>query len=193
MKQIIFATGNINKLKEVQSLLKNYRVSGSADAGITEDIPETGSTLDENSRQKAEYIWERKNTMCFADDTGLEIPALGGAPGIYSARYAGESKDSEANMQKVLRELNGKEDRSAAFRTVITLIDEEGVRHTFEGVLKGTIIEEKRGHEGFGYDPIFMPEGYDITLAEMSMEEKNRISHRGQAIRRLVDFLNGKQ
>ena len=191
MKQIIFATGNINKLKEVQTLLENYRVSGAAEAGITEDIPETGTTLDENSRQKAEYIWNRKKTLCFADDTGLEITALDGAPGVYSARYAGESKDSEANMQKVLTELKGKADRSAAFRTVITLIDEEG-RHTFEGILKGTIIEEKRGKEGFGYDPIFQPEGYDITLAEMSMEEKNRISHRGQAIRRLVEFLNGK-
>ena len=191
MKQIIFATGNINKLKEVQSLLKNYQVMGSAEAGITEDIPETGSTLDENSLQKATYIWDRKKTICFADDTGLEITSLNGAPGIYSARYAGESKDSEANMQKVLEELKGKADRSAAFRTVITLIDEEGI-HKFEGILNGRIIEEKRGKEGFGYDPIFMPEGYDITLAEMGMEEKNRISHRGLAIRKLADFLNGR-
>ena len=154
------------------------------------DIPETADTLEGNAVLKAEYIYRHYGLDCFADDTGLEVEVLNGAPGVYSARYAGgEGHDSEANMRKLLAEIEGKTNRKAQFRTAICLI-EGGAEHLFEGVVKGEIIEEKRGASGFGYDPVFMPEGYTETFAEMGSEEKNRISHRARAVQALCAYLN---
>jgi XTP/dITP diphosphohydrolase len=157
---------------------------------ITEDIPETRDTIAGNSQQKAEYVYHNYNISCFADDTGLEVAALNGEPGVYSARYAGPDRDNQANIQKVLQKLEGKTDRSARFVTVITVIL-NGEQHQFEGIVNGHIIEAPRGEQGFGYDPIFVPEGYDKTFAEISNEEKSAISHRGRALRKLVSFLKG--
>ena len=154
------------------------------------DIPETADTLEGNARQKAMYIYENYGMDCFADDTGLEVEALNGAPGVFSARYAGDGHDSEANMQKLLQELKGKENRKAQFRTAICLIL-HGEEHLFEGIVKGEIIEEKRGGAGFGYDPIFVPEGYDLTFAELGNDIKNTISHRFRAVEKLCQFLKG--
>ncbi len=188
IKEIVFATNNMHKLNELRQIVGNkFKILSLKDIGCNEDIPETGSTIAENSLEKAAYVYENYNKNCFADDTGLEIKALDGKPGIYSARYAGEDKDMEKNMQKVLSELKGKDDWSAQFVTVITLLV-DGEKHQFEGIVKGKIINEKRGVGGFGYDPIFMPEGYDITFAEMSNEEKNKISHRGKAVEKFVKF-----
>ena len=154
------------------------------------DIPETADTLEGNARQKAMYIYENYGMDCFADDTGLEVEALNGAPGVFSARYAGDGHNSEANMQKLLQELKGKENRKAQFRTAICLIM-NGEEHLFEGIVKGSIIEEKRGGAGFGYDPIFVPEGYDLTFAELGNDIKNTISHRFRAVEKLCQFLKG--
>ena len=190
-RSLVFATGNQHKLEEVQGLLgKDFALSCLKEVGITEDIPETALTLHENALQKAQYVFEKCRCACFADDTGLEIEALNGEPGVFSARYAGPQKDSLANMQLVLKKLQGIGNRKAQFRTVIAYIDAMGNQHLFEGKVEGKIIETPTGAAGFGYDPIFVPEGYTETFAELPMEEKNSMSHRGRAIQKLVDFLN---
>ena len=192
--RIIFATANRGKLREAAEVLgPGFEVVSPADLGITEDIPETGATLQENSLQKAQYLFDRTGLPCFADDTGLEVDALGGAPGIYSARYAGPGHDSEANMDKLLAELIRLDDRQARFRTVVTLILADGQPHFFEGSCEGSIAREKSGCGGFGYDPVFLPDAYPgRTLAEVSEEEKNAVSHRGKAIRAMAEWLRGK-
>lgn len=165
-----------------------YHIVTPLDLGITEEIPETGHTFHDNALQKAKYLLDRTACDCFADDSGLEVFALEGAPGVYSARYAGEEKDPEANMRLLLQNLMDQPDRSARFVTVIAFI-RDGEHHFFEGEIKGQIIHEKRGEKGFGYDPIFMPDGYDRTFAEMTAEEKNAISHRKIALSKLAEFL----
>ena len=188
--KIVFATGNVGKLREASEILgEGFELVSLADVGIFEDIPETGKTLRANSLQKAQYLYERLGCNCFADDTGLEVEALHNAPGVYSARYAGPGHDSEANMNKLLHEMEGKENRKARFRTVIALIL-EGKEYLFEGVVNGTIIKEKKGGSGFGYDPIFMPDTYAQTFAEMGNDIKNRISHRAEAVKKLTAFLS---
>lgn len=194
--EIIFATGNAHKVTEAQKALGNsITLIMPKELGITEEIPETGSTLEANAIQKCRYLWERVGKPCFADDTGLEVEALDQAPGVHTARYAGNGKDSNANMDKLLEELNRIEksaepNRAARFRTVIALITADGTLHTFEGILTGSIARQKSGAEGFGYDPVFIPDGYgDKTLAEISLDEKNGISHRGKAMRALKTFL----
>ena len=187
--KICFATNNQNKLKEIKAAVQGIEVVGLKDVGCLEELPENQDTLEGNSLEKASYLFDNYKENCFADDTGLEVEALDRAPGVYSARYAGEHGNSEKNMQLLLENLEGNENRKAQFRTVITLIL-NGENHQFEGIAKGTITKEKSGSDGFGYDPIFIPEGYEITFAEMSLEEKNKISHRGIAVRKLVDFLN---
>ncbi len=191
--KIIFATGNRNKLKEIQAMLGDRaEVSIPADHGVTEEIPENQPTLE----GKARYIYERTGLDCFADDTGLEVEALGGEPGVFSARYAavngaGEGHASADNMALLLRRLKGQQNRRARFRTVIALI-RNGEEHLFEGIVNGEITLEKSGTEGFGYDPVFRPEGYAETFAEMAPELKNRISHRGRATARLIEFLDAE-
>lgn len=192
--KIIFATANAGKLREAAEVLgPGFEIVSPASLGITEDIPETGSTLQENSLQKAQYLFDRTGLPCFADDTGLEVDALGGAPGIYSARYAGPGHDSQANMAKLLTELSRLENRGARFRTVVTLILADGQPHFFEGSCEGSIARERHGTGGFGYDPVFLPDAYPgRTLAEVSEEEKNAVSHRGKAIRAMAEWLRGK-
>ena len=188
-KEIIFATNNRHKLEEVEQILDGtYRLITPAECGITEDIPEEQPTLEGNALQKARYIHDRTGKDCFADDTGLEVEALNGEPGVYSARYAGESKDFDDNMDLVLRNLQGEPNRNARFRTAIALIL-ANKEYLFEGIVNGTMRETKSGTGGFGYDPIFQPEGYDITFAEMDMATKNAISHRGLAVQQLAEFL----
>lgn len=191
MRKLVFATNNAHKLEEIRAILGDkVEVLSLKDIGCDADIPETADTLEGNAALKAEYIYRHYGMDCFADDTGLEVEALDGAPGVYSARYAGgEGHDSEANMRKLLTELKGKTNRKAQFRTAICLI-EGGVEHLFEGVVKGEIIEEKRGGSGFGYDPVFVPDGYTETFAEMGSEEKNRISHRARAVQALCMYLD---
>ncbi|MEZ7924284.1 MAG: non-canonical purine NTP diphosphatase [Flavobacteriales bacterium] len=187
--KIVFATNNPNKLKEIQSLMHaGIEIISLKDIGCTEDIPETGETLEANAFQKARYLKEQYGYDCFADDTGLEVEALNGAPGVYSARYAGPERSAEANMAKILTELDGKENRKAQFRTAVALIL-NGEEHLFDGKVEGHISEDKQGEEGFGYDPIFLPENNLRSFAQMSMSEKGAISHRGRAVRKLVDFL----
>ncbi len=187
---MIFATNNAHKLQEVSAMLGGkIELKSLRDVGCTDDIPETADTLEGNARQKAIYIYENYGMDCFADDTGLEVEALNGAPGVFSARYAGDGHDSEANMQKLLKELEGKENRKAQFRTAICLIM-DGEEHLFEGIVKGEIIREKRGGAGFGYDPIFVPEGHELTFAELGNDVKNSISHRARAVEKLCQFLN---
>ena len=194
MKQLVFATNNEHKLAEVRAILKDtYQVLSLKDINCHEDIPETADNLEDNARQKAQYIYEHYHVDCFADDSGLEVVALNGAPGVYSARYAalegtGEAHDSKANMNRLLRELKDKDNRKAQFRTIICLI-QDGKEHLFEGIVEGTINPEERGSSGFGYDPIFMPKDYDKTFAELGEDVKNSISHRARAIKKLVDFL----
>ena len=189
--KMVVATNNAHKLKEIAAILgQEIELLSLKDIQCFADIPETADTLEGNARQTAMYIYENYGMDCFADDTGLEVEALGGAPGVFSARYAGEGHDSEANMQKLLKELAGKENRKAQFRTVICLI-RNGKEHLFEGIVKGEIIQEKRGGEGFGYDPIFVPEGYDLTFAELGDDVKNTISHRARAVEKLCQFLKG--
>lgn len=189
--KMVVATNNAHKLKEIAAILgQEIELLSLKDIQCFADIPETADTLEGNARQKAMYIYENYGMDCFADDTGLEVEALGGAPGVFSARYAGEGHDSEANMQKLLKELAGKENRKAQFRTVICLI-RGGKEYLFEGIVKGEIIQEKRGGEGFGYDPIFVPEGYDLTFAELGDDVKNTISHRARAVEKLCQFLKG--
>ncbi|MGB1040464.1 MAG: non-canonical purine NTP diphosphatase [Flavobacteriales bacterium] len=190
MKKLVFATNNPNKLKELQAKLPSYDIISLKELGVTEDIPETGLTLEENALIKARYLVDKFNIDCFADDTGLEIEALDNRPGIYSARYAGEDKSAEKNMEKVLAELAGKENRKARFRTAIALI-QNGKETLMDGIVEGKITETKIGDGGFGYDPIFVANGFDITFAQMDMETKNRISHRGLAVDKLVEVLKG--
>lgn len=192
IKQIVFATNNAHKLSEVQAVLGDrFRLITLAECGITEDIPEDAPTLEGNALQKARYVHERTGVDCFADDTGLEVDALDGAPGVHSARYATDGHDFAANNRLLLRNLAGAADRSAHFRTVIALIL-DGREYLFEGRVDGRIVESEAGCGGFGYDPLFVPEGFDRTFAEMGADEKNAISHRGRAVRRLVEFLQSK-
>lgn len=189
MLKICFATNNINKVKEVQALLGDrFNLLTLNEAGIFHELKEDYDTLEENSRQKAEQVYEVISIPVFADDTGLEVDALEGAPGVYSARYAGEQKNDQDNINKLLKELEGKTNRKARFRTVITLLI-NGREFQFEGIVNGTITESESGEKGFGYDPVFVPEGKNMTFAEMSAEEKNQISHRGRAVNKLVDYL----
>ena len=204
MKRIVFATNNQHKLQEIRDILgSDYEVVSLKEIGCDVDIPETGNTLEENALQKAQYVYDHYHVSCFADDTGLEVEALDGAPGVHSARYAeGTDHDSEANMAKLLRELDGKENRQARFRTVICYIEKQDVCpcgctrikkiHQFEGIVNGYIATEKHGTEGFGYDPIFVPEGYDQSFAELGEEIKNGISHRARAVAKLVEYLKKK-
>lgn len=186
---MIFVTNNSHKLQEVSAMLGGkINLQSLRDIGCMNDIPETAETLEGNALMKARYIYERYGTDCFADDTGLEVVALGGEPGVYSARYAGPGHDSEANMQKLLANMEGKSDRRAQFRTVIALI-KEGREYLFEGIVTGCIMEEREEGEGFGYDPIFCPDGYKHSFAYLGDEVKNRISHRARAVEKLVEFL----
>ena len=202
--KIVFATNNQHKLQEIRDILgSDYEVVSLKEIGCDVDIPETGNTLEENALQKAQYVYDHYHLSCFADDTGLEVEALDGAPGVHSARYAeGTDHDSEANMAKLLRELDGKENRKARFRTVICYIEKKDVCpcgctsikkiHQFDGIVEGHIATEKQGTEGFGYDPIFVPEGYDQSFAQLGEEIKNSISHRARAVAKLAEFLKNK-
>ena len=188
--KLVFATGNQNKVKEIQALLPvSIELMGLLDIGCSEDIPETQPTIEGNAAQKAFYVFEKYHHNCFADDTGLEIEALNGRPGVLSARYAGEAKDANANMDKILTELKNETNRTAHFKTVISLVM-DGEEVQFEGVVEGTILKEKRGDKGFGYDPIFLPKDSDRSFAEMDVNEKNEISHRALAVKKLVAHLN---
>ncbi len=188
--KLVFATHNPNKLREIQSLLpNNIELLSLTDINCHEDIPETGSTIDENAIIKAEYVKNNYGYDCFADDTGLEVNSLAGAPGVYSARYAGEEKNDAANVDKLLNQLKERDDRSARFKTVIAL-NLNGNENLFTGICKGSILEEKRGTNGFGYDPIFQPEGFNKSFAEMDLKEKSAISHRGIAFRALIEYLS---
>jgi len=188
--QLVFATNNLNKLKEVQALIpKNIKLLSLKDIRCFEDIPETQSTIKGNAIQKAEYINLNYGYNCFADDTGLEVDALNGEPGVYSARYAGEKRDAEDNMNKLLTELNNKPNRSAQFKTVVAICINKNVQ-TFTGICEGEITISKQGKKGFGYDPLFKPKGFNNTFAEMDLSLKNEIGHRGKAISKLVEFLN---
>lgn len=202
--KIVFATNNQHKLQEIRDILgSDYEVVSLKEIGCDVDIPETGNTLEENALQKAQYVYDHYHLSCFADDTGLEVEALDGAPGVHSARYAeGTDHDSEANMAKLLRELDGKENRKARFRTVISYIEKKDVCpcgctsikkiHQFDGIVEGHIATEKQGTEGFGYDPIFVPEGYDQSFAQLGEEIKNSISHRARAVAKLAEYLKNK-
>ncbi len=191
--KLVFATNNKHKSAEVQKILGNrFEILSLADIGCNEDIPETAETLEGNALQKARFVYQRYGYNCFADDTGLEVEALDMAPGIYSARYAGPQKDSNDNMQKLLGEMDKINNRKARFRTVIALII-DGKEWLFEGVVDGEILENPRGVQGFGYDPVFQPEGFDESFAEMDLSLKNTISHRGRATAKLIDFLNRKE
>ena len=191
--KLVFATNNPHKLQEVSSILKGkVDIISLDDVHCHEEIPETADTLEENALLKAEYIYNNYHLNCFADDTGLEIEALNNEPGVYSARYAGTDKNPEANMMKVLQQLENQSNRKARFRTVIALIM-DGKTYLFEGIVNGTITKAKQGNAGFGYDPIFMPEGYEHTFAELGEEVKNKISHRSIAIKKLCEFLNSIQ
>lgn len=188
--KLVFATHNPNKLKEIQQLVPEFIELVSLDTiGCTEEIPETAKTLEGNAKIKADYVTKNYKLPCFADDTGLLVNSLNGEPGIYSARYAGPQNDSQANMTKLLSNLIGKNDRSAHFKTVIAL-NLNGETHIFEGIIDGEIIEDKKGKNGFGYDPIFVPNGYNETFAQLPLSVKNDISHRGQAFKKLIAYLN---
>jgi len=191
--ELVFATNNKHKIKEINDLLDdNFTILGLADTGITEDIPEEAETLEENALFKARYVHEKTGLNVFADDTGLEVPSLGGAPGVHSARYAGESKSFDDNIEKLLREMKDMTERSARFRTVIALIL-DGSEYLFEGTVEGEIIRERRGSGGFGYDPVFLASGYDLTFAEIPLSEKNRVSHRAKDMRKLIGFLSDQK
>ena len=187
--KLVFATNNEHKLRELQQILgTEFQLLSLKDINCFEDIPENSPTIEENSLDKANYVYEKFKVNCFADDTGLEIEALDGRPGVYSARYAGDERNMDKNIEKILSELENKKNRNARFKTVISLII-DNKKHQFEGIVNGKIINDKRGKDGFGYDPVFLPDGYDITFAEMPSELKNMISHRGIAVQKLVDFL----
>ena len=191
-KKLVFATNNAHKLEEIRAILGDkMEILSLADINCHADIPETANTLEGNAHLKSEYVYDHYGLDCFADDTGLEVEALDGAPGVYSARYAGDGHDSQANMQKLLKEMEEKNNRKAQFRTVISLI-EKGEEKLFEGIVRGKITQEKRGNSGFGYDPVFQPEGFDVTFAEMGSDVKNKISHRARAVKALCDYLSKK-
>ena len=203
--KIVFATNNQHKLQEIRDILgSEFEIVSLKDIGCDVDIPETGNTLEENAMQKAQYVYDHYNLSCFADDTGLEVEALNGEPGVHSARYAeGTDHNSEANMAKLLRNLEGKDNRKARFRTVIALIQKQDVCpcgctsikkvNRFEGIVDGSIATEKHGTAGFGYDPIFVPEGYDKSFAELGESIKNGISHRARAVAKLAEYLKQKK
>lgn len=187
--KICFATNNKKKIEEVKAALgSDFTIVSLEEIGCQEELPETGNTLDHNAFQKARYVKNNYGVDCFADDTGLEVEALDGAPGVYSGRFAGEPRSDERNIDLLLHKLENKKNRKARFRTVIALIL-DGQEHSFEGVASGEILPERTGTGGFGYDPVFRPDGYEQTFAELSMEEKNKISHRGKAVQALVQFL----
>ena len=190
IKKIVFATGNLNKLNEIKSAISSFEIVGPKDLGITEEIPETGDTLKKNALEKAKYVYDKTGLDCFSDDTGLEIEALNYRPGVYSAMYAGPDCNAENNMRKVLEELGEIPNRTAQFKTVIALILQRR-EYFFEGVIKGEVLKQKTGKDGFGYDPIFRPLGYKESFAEMSIAKKNEISHRGLAVKKLIKFLSG--
>lgn len=191
--KIIFATNNAHKLKEVQAVLGDgFTLVTPRECGVTEEIPEEQETLEGNASQKAHYLNDRTGLDCFADDTGLEVKALGGAPGVHSARYATDGHDFAANNRLLLKNLEGAENRRARFRTVISLLL-GGEEHLFKGIVEGRIIDREAGHEGFGYDPLFVPDGYTKTFAEMTTEEKNAISHRARAVRKLAAYLHSTE
>lgn len=188
--KLVFATHNENKFKEIQSLLPGHiELLSLDDIGCEEDIEETGDTIDENAIIKAEYVSNHYGYDCFADDTGLEVDSLAGAPGVYSARYAGDTKDDKANVRKLLSQLENMEDRTARFKTVIALNLKRN-ENLFTGVCEGSILKERRGENGFGYDPVFLPKGYEKSFAEMDLEEKSKISHRARAFRELIEYLS---
>jgi XTP/dITP diphosphohydrolase len=189
--KICFASNNKKKLEEVKAALKDkdILIQSLEEIGCREELPETGDTLDENAFQKARYLFEKYQVSCFADDTGLEVEVLEGAPGVYSGRFAGEPRSDERNVNLLLEKLSMEKDRRARFRTVIALLL-NGKEYSFEGIAEGTITEERSGEGGFGYDPVFLPVGYQKTFAELTMGEKNSISHRGKAVRKLINFLN---
>ncbi|MEX1238744.1 MAG: non-canonical purine NTP diphosphatase [Cyclobacteriaceae bacterium] len=190
---LVAATNNQHKISEIRPLLElDFRILSLDEIGCDEELPETEDTLEGNSFQKATYVHDHFHLPCFADDTGLEVEALNGAPGVFSARYAGEQKNSEDNMALLLRNLAGKSNRKARFRTVITIVGLDGERK-FEGIVSGLILDEKRGSAGFGYDPVFQPDGYQKTMAEMTLQEKNLISHRAIAVKKLVDYLKKRE
>lgn len=190
MNSLVFATNNNNKIKEINSLLNNrMKIISLKDINCIEEVPETGATVMENALQKARYVFEKYKCNCFADDTGLEVEALNGMPGVLSARYAGEEKEANKNIEKLLSELKNHTNRKARFVTVIALIIDRN-EFLFEGIIKGNITENRLGNSGFGYDPVFMPEGYHLTFAQMSLEQKNRISHRSIATQKMIQFLN---
>lgn len=192
MKEICFATNNRHKLEEIRKQIGDqYTILSLEDIGCHEEIPETQATVAGNSMQKAEYINVRYSVNVFADDTGLEVEALDGAPGVISSRYAGPNATNEENMDLLLKELEGVENRSARFRTVITLIIDNEL-HQFEGIVEGKITQERMGEKGFGYDPVFIPEGHSVTFAQLSIEEKNQISHRGKAVKKMVDYFKNE-
>lgn len=187
--KLVFATNNEHKINEIREMLSDKFILVSLDQiGCYDDIPETSETIEENASQKARYIYDKYGLNCFADDTGLEVEALNMEPGIYSARYAGPQRSSEDNIDKLIRELDKINNRKARFRTVISLII-DGKETLFEGIVNGSILKERKGKKGFGYDPVFQPEGYSLSFAEMDLNEKNKISHRGQAIAKLTSFL----
>ena len=189
MRKLVFATNNNHKLKELMQILPSeFELLSLNDIGCTDEIPETGPTLEVNAAQKSFYIWDKYGINCFADDTGLEIEALGNEPGVFSARYAGEEKSNTANKQKVLENMKSESNRKARFRCVISLII-DGKEKQFEGIVDGQILTENHGEAGFGYDPIFMPDGFSLSFAEMSADDKNKISHRGRAVMKLVEYL----
>ncbi|MGN0219830.1 MAG: non-canonical purine NTP diphosphatase [Muribaculaceae bacterium] len=190
MEKLVFATNNEHKLSELRQIIGgSFELLSLSDIGCHDDIPETADTLEGNALQKARWIKERYGYDCFADDTGLEVDALGGQPGVYSARFAGPGHDSKANMAKLLAMLEGEENRRARFRTVIALI-KGGETHLFEGIVDGEIMKFPSGSEGFGYDPVFRPEGWEMTFAEATPDEKNAVSHRGRAVAKLIAYLN---
>ncbi len=187
--ELVFASQNQNKLREIASLMpKGIFLKGLDEFIFKDELPETGDTLEKNALQKARFVFEKTSKICFADDTGLEIEALNGKPGVYSARYAGEQKNANDNMEKVLSELKSNTLRKARFRTVIAFCDGKK-EYLFEGIVEGEILEETRGEKGFGYDPIFMPDGFSKSFAQMSLEEKNTVSHRARALRKFVEFI----
>lgn len=187
--KLVFATNNQHKLKEVQAMLTNFEIVSLAEINCFEDIPETANTLEGNAILKANFITKKYGLDCFADDTGLEVDALNNEPGVYSARYAGKDNNAEGNMKKLLNELGDSTNRKAQFRTAVAL-NIQGKQFIFEGICKGNMLKNKQGENGFGYDPIFMPSGFNKSFAEMNLNEKSKISHRGKAIEQLVSFLN---
>lgn len=193
MKSLCFATGNYNKTEEIRALLGPFFVlKNLKDIGCAEELPETQPTIEGNALQKAHYVFDHYHIACFADDTGLEVEVLNGEPGVFSARYAGEHRSDHDNMELLLSKLAGKSNRSARFKTVIAWVDEDGNEKTFEGIVHGTILEAGKGSKGFGYDPVFKPDGSDKTFAEMELADKNLISHRAIAVKKLINFLREK-